>query len=293
MMPSLLVYSPKTLPYSRVLVMLPGFGNSSAPFAKFVSKKAKPHSDTDATVIVTYGAMFSSFTELATLIWAALSAQGFTHNLVLIGYSMGGFVAQHLAKMYPDAVIGVVLACSGCPENGMLPLTSRGKALEIVQIILSKSVAMLFLPKDEQRMAKKVHPYEDKCMSADNNAQMHAILQYTNDSKGKTVADACGSLAQPVLLLHGDSDTVLGVNNARAMHQALPNSQLYVFENVGHGLLNEYGEAMNDLIARWIVSSTTVTPTGTSTAPTMTPMPTPGGYNVPSVCSGYSFSLVV
>lgn len=283
-MPSLLVYPSKTPPCNRVLVMLPGFGNSAAPFAKLLSKKPNVEGNNDAAVIVTYGAMFSSFTELASQIWTALAAQGFTTNIVLIGYSMGGFVAQHLAKLYPQAVVGVVLACTACPEKGMLPLTRKGKALEILQTIASKSVAMWFLPKDEQTMAmsKTSHPYEDKCMAVENNAQMHAILQYTSESTGRTIAESCGSLTQPVLLLHGDKDTVLSVENARAMHKALPNSQLFVFANIGHGLLNEHGEVIMTLIGRWISASVPVSPSATPSA----------SLTSSQISPGYSFSLV-
>lgn len=285
-MPSLLVYASKTVPCNRVLVMLPGFGNSVAPFAKLLSKKPKEDNNNDTAVIVSYGAMFSTFTELASQIWTALAAQGFTNNIVLIGYSMGGFVAQHVAKQYPQAVVGVVLACTACPEKGMLPLTKKGKALEILQTFASKSVAMWFLPKDERYMAmsKTFHPYEDKCMAVENNAQMHAILQYTSESTDRTVAEACGSLTQPVLLLHGDKDTVLSVDNARAMHKALPNSQLYVFANIGHGLLNQHGEVIMILIDRWMSASVPLS--------ALSPSPSPSFPSSQIMSPGYSFSLV-
>jgi pimeloyl-ACP methyl ester carboxylesterase len=47
---------------------------------------------------------------------AAVAAVGLTPPLVVVGWSYGGFVAQGLARRYPDAVAGMVLVDSSCVE---------------------------------------------------------------------------------------------------------------------------------------------------------------------------------
>lgn len=49
-----------------------------------------------------------------------------------------------------------------------------------------------------------------------------------------------GTIASPVLVLHGERDTLIGVHHARRLQQALPAAQLVLVPGAGHNDLHEH-----------------------------------------------------
>ena len=127
------MYLPLTAASNNVTVVaLPGMGGTawSFPSSLFTAMRSA-----GCTVIaITYGPVMSSIPAMAEGVWATLERASCSStsscgvscgpavgNLVLMGYSMGGFVAQAMlrclqARTRPGTVIGVILLASAAPE---------------------------------------------------------------------------------------------------------------------------------------------------------------------------------
>ena len=293
MEPSVVVY-PSLVESARTIVMLHGLGNSMLPFSEFLSQSSGANPDT-AVIAVTYGVSFEAFSDLADKLWVVLQSLHFTRNLVLFGYSMGGFIAQVFAKRYPHAVIGMVLACTGCAIHGSIPLTIKGRILELLTSfhrLDAKAPSLLpknwFLTNDEVFLLEN-NKHVDKCLSVERNAQMHAVLAYMADSKHTSITQAMEPLQHiPVLILHGTEDSVLTFSGACAMHRELKNSVMRVFKDAGHGILMRFPEQVADAVHAWLQ---TLPKPATVPTSARTPAPAPVSY-LPVSGSSFSFAYV-
>ena len=238
--------------------MLHGLGNSILPFSEFLSRNSGTNPYT-TIVVVSYGVCFKTFDELADQLWDVLAAVQLHRKLVLFGYSMGGFIAQVFAKKHPDAVMGLVLACTACATHGSIPLTVKGRLLELltsVHRLDTKAPSLLpkhwFLTSDEVFLMERNKRY-NKCLSLERNAQMHAVLAYMAASKGVAIEAALAPLQHlPVLILHGTKDSVLSFGGACVMHKVLKRSLLRVFKDSGHGILARYPEMVAKTVHEWL-----------------------------------------
>ena len=238
--------------------MLHGLGNSILPFSEFLSRNSGANADT-TVVAVSYGVHFGTFSDLVDKLWASLESLRLNRNLVLFGYSMGGFIAQVFAKKHPKAVIGMVLACTACAAYGSIPLTIKGRMLELLTSFYrldAKAPSLLpknwFLTRDEVFLMEN-NKHVDRCLSVERNTQMHAVLAYMADSRGLSVEQAMQPLQDvPALVLHGTKDSVLTFSGACAMHRELKASVMRVFKDAGHGILVRYPEQVAEAVHKWL-----------------------------------------
>ena len=80
------------------------------------------------------------------------------------------------------------------------------------------------------RLAERTND-RDKAISVSSfRAQLKAIHRWGQ----QTPADL-GSIHQPVLVMNGDSDTMVPTQNTIDLHRRLPNSQLVIYPDAGHG----------------------------------------------------------
>jgi pimeloyl-ACP methyl ester carboxylesterase len=60
------------------------------------------------------------------------------------------------------------------------------------------------------------------------------------------------SIETPVLVLHGERDTFVGIGNSRRLSEALPNSEFHVVPDAGHYAWEDNPEPYLALVLRWI-----------------------------------------
>ncbi len=99
----------------------------------------------------------------------------------------------------------------------MLKRTSRPEKLSYARIL--KRTADRDLPVSE----------------ASAGAQLHAVLRWAQPSQG--ALGALKQVQQPVLIVQGEEDVPLPVQNARNMAKSLPNSRLVVYPDAAHAAL--------------------------------------------------------
>jgi pimeloyl-ACP methyl ester carboxylesterase len=173
---------------------------------------------------------------------AFLEALGLS-TVDLLGFSLGGMVAQLIIQQRPDLVRRVILA-------GTAPAGDKGPAATgaILQAALEQAAAqgkhpkhfLFFSPTESSQaaadafLARLDERTEDRDAPVSNEtigAQLTALAKWElgTSPAGLTNVD------KPVLVVNGDDDTMLPTISSFHLAQLLPDAELSIYPDSGHG----------------------------------------------------------
>jgi pimeloyl-ACP methyl ester carboxylesterase len=168
----------------------------------------------------------------------------------LVGFSLGGFIAQLIAHDRPDLVRRVILAGTGpAGGKGISNLSAVlqdafGKAAEqkkhpkhflfFSQTQAGQAAADAFLA----RLQIRKNDRDPAASNETTQAQATAIIQWGQGGGGAN--RPLGAIKQPVLVANGDNDIMVPTANSFALFEALPDAELSIFPDAGHGGLFQY-----------------------------------------------------
>jgi 3-oxoadipate enol-lactonase len=160
----------------------------------------------------------------------------------VFGVSMGGMIAQELALRHPEQVEKVVLGCTmpGGPNCRHAPPEIGQKLMEGTKIMaadLDKGLDIfmsLGFPEDFIR----THP-ELKDLLREERSTFPQTPPETADRTmpGLMSFNSYDRLSQikcPVLIVHGDQDLLIPVENAHIIKDRIPQAELYIIPGAGH-----------------------------------------------------------
>jgi pimeloyl-ACP methyl ester carboxylesterase len=167
----------------------------------------------------------------------------------ILGFSMGGFVAQELTLARPRLVRRLVLAGTG-PQGGVEAHGFRdevnGFAMKDEQDI--DDVLALFFERSGTSIAKGREfveriftRSEDRDAAVDlaaRDAQMDAISTWGIPDPGRL--NRLAGIRQPVLVANGDNDRMVPTVNTYLLAGHLPDARLGIYPDAGHGFLFQY-----------------------------------------------------
>lgn len=167
-------------------------------------------------------------------------------RFALAGSSMGGNVAWEYALAHPDQVEALILVdASGWPET-------RAEFAEdppVFQLLRNPVLSPLLRDLDSTRLIRGglEASFGDPALVDDAMVTRYAdlarapghrdiLLQMTLGFRERNYATAerLAALRMPVLILSGDQDRLVPVDHARQFNEAIPGSNLVLFEGVGH-----------------------------------------------------------
>jgi len=160
----------------------------------------------------------------------------------LLGFSMGGGVAQMIALQAPDLVRRIILAGTGPRGGGGIDEINRVAAIAYLKaaLTLSDPRNFLFFPRtaDGKRAAKDYFSRlkertenRDKPISLQaRGAQLKAIK-----NAGLSAPDDLSAITQPVFVANGDHDLMVASSLSADMARRLPNAKLTIYPHSGHG----------------------------------------------------------
>ena len=196
--------------------------------------------------------------EMATDAVAFIRALGLTKT-DLLGFSLGGFIAQVIAQKHPDLVRRIILA--GTSAAG-------GEGVSNVGAVLQNAVA--------RATAEKGHPKQSLFFTQSHDGQKAAaeflqrlavrqqdrdlpatqetiVAQVTAITKwGMAPKPASLDIQHPVLVANGDADVMVPSINSVELARKLPHSELSIFPDAGHGAIFQYHSAFLDQTLRFL-----------------------------------------
>lgn len=171
-------------------------------------------------------------------------------RLHVLGFSLGGFLAQDIAIARP-ALVERMIVSGSAPEggegagmdrpellaiytDGEMPMSEKLKRLFFPATPAGQAAAAAFVARLDARSAERDLPAGPEVASA----QLQAMIAWANWSGD--VAGKLGRIRQPVLVTNGDDDRMIPTANSFVLAEGLPNATLIVYPNAGHGALFQY-----------------------------------------------------
>lgn len=164
----------------------------------------------------------------------------------LLGYSLGGMIAQTLAAQNPSLIRKVILANTVHQGGGNDLMNVLNKAMTQKQYPDPRMV-LFFTESDRSVKAGKAFLERVNVRKTDRapenspdvaNAQAKAIIVFssTPDTENKLLS----AITQPVLIVTGSNDTMLPSKSSYSMYQILKNAQLVMYPDSNHGAIFQY-----------------------------------------------------
>ena len=175
-----------------------------------------------------------------------IRALGF-EQVDLHGFSMGGMVAQVIARDEPHLVRKLILTGTGPAGGegiknvtwlshldtlrGVATLQDPKQFLFFTRTAEGKRAGKQFLARLKERKVDR-----DKAISiASYAAQLKAIHRW-----GLEAPHDLSLISQPVLIANGESDRMVPTKNSHDLAHRLPDSELVIYPDAGHGGIFQY-----------------------------------------------------
>jgi pimeloyl-ACP methyl ester carboxylesterase len=170
----------------------------------------------------------------------------------VLGLSIGGLIAQEITLQAPDLVRRLVLVGTG-PRSGesMDTGTPEGKAIFGATYARPDDLWLRvhFTPTEASQAAGRGYLKRFRLRTTDRDpevtekaaaAQRAAIAKW--GAKREGAWDYLKDIKQPTLVVNGSKDVIIYTVNSYILEQNLPNAQLIIYPDSGHGSLYQYHE---------------------------------------------------
>jgi pimeloyl-ACP methyl ester carboxylesterase len=153
-------------------------------------------------------------------------------SVIVIGFSDGGYAAYQLGKMYPSRVKKMVVIGAGELYPGVREFNFTAKqAMELDKTFIEQQLTLMPEPNRMEEMFAQVR----NC--------------YNKLTVGK---DLLSAIKCPVLVMAGDRDGGNPVERVVSAARFIPNHQICIIPNTGHGCFLENFKATWECIAPFI-----------------------------------------
>jgi pimeloyl-ACP methyl ester carboxylesterase len=179
---------------------------------------------------------------------AVIRALGHEH-VDLIGFSLGGGVAQEVALEHPELVRRLILTGTGVRGGGGLtrmPLIVGGAYTKAAltrkdprhflffnRNDAGKRAATDYITRLQERTADRDRPISHQARIAQLLAIREAGLGKPHD---------LGKITQPTFVANGDNDVMVASSQSQALAERIPNAKLTIYPDSGHGGIFQYHE---------------------------------------------------
>src|ERR1700692_3584122 len=191
---------------------------------------------------------------------AFIKALGLT-KVDVLGFSIGGFVAQEITLQAPDLVRKLVLVGTG-PRGGQGMGTLTPEAQQIFGTTYDPPdhlwLAVHFTPSEASQAAGRefLKRFRLRSQSRDPDvnekvapAQIEAIGKWGAPQKS---FDYLKAIKQPTLVVNGGKDVIVYTINSFILQQNLPHAQLILYPDSNHGSQYQYPALFVADIARFL-----------------------------------------
>jgi pimeloyl-ACP methyl ester carboxylesterase len=188
---------------------------------------------------------------------AFVDALGETH-IDLLGFSLGGMVAQQVLLDRPKLVRRAILAGTGAP--GAVDMFNAEVTAAATKYP-SDAGSLLFLffeqtPTSQdagRRFLRRMSARTDRePPTSEQVMRSHLAAIRAWGTMDGAASARLRSVEQPILVVNGSHDIMIPTVNAFTLSQTLPNAELILYPNSGHGSLFQYPEWFVDDASRFL-----------------------------------------
>jgi pimeloyl-ACP methyl ester carboxylesterase len=176
----------------------------------------------------------------------------------VVGFSMGGMIAQELAIAAPDRLIGLVLACTHAGlKHATPPSPAAAEAFRLDARSWAERMRVLapfaFSPGYARRHPEAFETFVEK-KSRDEQPDFAYRRQLAASVRHDTLARLC-RITVPTLVITGSDDAVVPAANSRLLADRIPDARLVVVPGAGHLFFAERPTEAVDAIKAFLLAA--------------------------------------
>ena len=165
----------------------------------------------------------------------------------LLGYSLGGFIAQTMAVVRPDLLRKIILVGTA-PQGTKVLYTFPQLIEEAFRLASMERFLFLFATTSEksrakmsaalQRLQQRTQDRDKEATMPTVQAQIKALTRWGTDAPTINLAN----IDQPVLIIQGSNDEMMDSSSSMELFKQIPNAVLTYYPDSAHGSYYEYPE---------------------------------------------------
>ena len=179
----------------------------------------------------------------------------------IIGASFGGFVAQEFALRYPSITRKLVLCCTsfGGP-NHVMPAPETLQALASTKGLNSEdrmreNLLLAFTPEYVRTQVDEVDHIVH--LRATNEVPEHIYLSQLQAAMNFNAESRLEAIKSPTLVLSGDADIIVPVQNSRNLAAKIPGAHLQIIAGGSHTFFIEQAREFNRIVTEFLATDLT------------------------------------
>ena len=165
----------------------------------------------------------------------------------LFGFSMGGMIAQEIVQMEPRLIRKMIITGTG-PAGGVgISKVARVTYLDMIRGWLSRQDPKQFLfftrtPSGIRAGREFLARLQERSEDRDKKITLRALQAQLKALRiwGSKRPGDLSRVHQPVLVANGDSDRMVPSSNTYDLARRLPNSELIIYPDSGHGAVFQF-----------------------------------------------------
>ena len=172
--------------------------------------------------------------------------------VVMVGHSMGGYVALAFALQFPEMLRGLVLVATrsgkDSPEGAEARRELAGKVkVQGSRVVVDAMAGKMLAPGN--RDPRMVEEMRSVMSSAKPQGVIGALLGM---AERPDVTPMLKKIPVPTLVVTGAQDALIPPSESEAMAQAIRGTQLSLIPDAGHLVAFEQPEAFHGLLRKWL-----------------------------------------
>jgi pimeloyl-ACP methyl ester carboxylesterase len=208
----------------------------------------------------TGGSVPHSIDEMAEDAVAFIHALGYNH-VDLLGFSLGGGVAQVIALNHPELVRRAILAGTG-PRGGggieKMPLIA-GSAYTKAALTLRDPRHFLFFNRNavgKRAASEYMARLKERTTDRDKRISLQARLAQLKAIReaGLGTPHDLSKITQPVFVANGDNDVMVASSHSEDLARRIPDAKLTIYPDSGHGGVFQYHQEFVPAVLEFLES---------------------------------------
>jgi pimeloyl-ACP methyl ester carboxylesterase len=182
-------------------------------------------------------------------------------RVIIVGNSLGGSIATQYAIYQPAKVRGLVLVdAAGLPpakkttgaigfKLAQMPVINRLLTIITPRELVKKSLQDAY--GDTGKVTDSLTTQYFDMLTREGNRQ--ALIDRMRQGWQVTDSNFLTKVEAPTLIVWGSKDRLIPVENAELFQQKIKNSQVHIWENLGHVPMEEDPGAFSDILRKWVM----------------------------------------